>query len=90
MYPELVGDACTESNLKNLAYDNKVLFYILCNSVTPTNRPESIGGIMANALHALSLGIRFDLPGLFISNMAFAAENAQALKPYAPWIMFAI
>jgi hypothetical protein len=90
MDPKLVGDACTESNPKNLAYDNKVVFYILCNSLTPTNQTESIGGIVANALHALFLGIWSDLPILFILNMAFAVENAQALKPYAPWIMYAI
>lgn len=64
MDPELVGDASTEVNPKNLAYENKVMFYILCNSLTPTNRPETIGGIVGNVLHAISVGIRFDLPDL--------------------------
>ena len=90
MNPKLVGDNCTEANPKHLAYANKVLFYILCNSLTPVNRPESIRGIRANALHAIAHGVRFDVPDLFIRNLAFAADSPQALKPYAPWVMFAI
>ena len=56
MDPKLVGDECIEANPKNRAYENKVLFYILCNSLTPTNRPETIQGIMANALLATAQG----------------------------------
>lgn len=88
MGPELVGDACTEVNPKNLAYENKVLFYTLCNSLTPTNQPETIGGIMANAFNATYHGIRYDVPDLFIQNMVYAASGAQAFKPYALWIMY--
>jgi hypothetical protein len=43
-----------------------------------------------NALLAISQGIRFDVPDLLIQNLACAANNPQSLKPYAPWIMFAI
>jgi hypothetical protein len=66
------------------------MFYILCNTLTPTNRPNSINGIVGNALLAISPGIRFDVPDLFIRNLACAADSPQSLKPYAPWIMFAI
>lgn len=45
---------------------------------------------MANALNVVSNGICFDIPDLFIQNLAYTAESAQALKPYAPWIMFVI
>ena len=45
---------------------------------------------MANALHAIAHGVRFDIPDLFIRNLAYAADSPQILKPYAPWIMFAI
>jgi hypothetical protein len=75
MDPKLVGDECTEANPKNLAFGNKVLFYILCNSLTPTNRPETIHGIVANALQATAHGIRFDIPDLFIRNLAYAADS---------------
>lgn len=90
MDPKLVGDEFIEANPKNLAYENKVLFYILCNSPMPTNRPENIQGIVANALLAIIEGIRFDVPYIFIRNLAYVVDNPQALKPYAPWIMFSI
>ena len=63
--PKLVGDGCVEVNPNKLAYENKVLFYIL-NYLTPTNMPESINGIVGNVLLAMSQGIRFDVPDLFI------------------------
>jgi hypothetical protein len=85
-----VGDTCTEPNPKNLSYVNKALFYVLCNTITPTNRPEQLQGIIAIALYILSIGVRFDVPDLFITNLAYAADNPQALKPYAPWIIYAI
>jgi hypothetical protein len=90
MDPTKVGDTCIESNPKNLSYVNKALFYVLCITITPTNRPEQLQGIIAIALYILSIGIRFDVPDLFITNLAYAAETPQALKPYAPWIMYAI
>jgi hypothetical protein len=90
MDPNLVGDECVDVDPKKLAYDNKVMFYILCNTLTPMNRPNSINGIMGNALLAISQGICFDVPDLFIRNLACAADSPQSLKPYAPWIMFAI
>ena len=37
MDPNLVGDECVDVDIKKLAYDNKVMFHILCNSLTPTN-----------------------------------------------------
>jgi hypothetical protein len=90
MDPAKVGDTCIESNPKNLSYINKALFYVLCNTLTPTNRPDHLQGIIAIALYVLFLGIRFDVPDLFITNLAYAADTPQALKPYAPWIMYAI
>src|SRR3989337_903490 len=90
MDPNLVGDECVDVDPKKLAYDNKVMFYILCNTLTPTNRPNSIKGIVGNALLAISQGIRFNVPDLFIRNLACAADSPQSLKPYTPWIMFAI
>jgi hypothetical protein len=90
MDPTIMGDTCTEVNPKNLSYVNKVLFYVLCNTLTPTNRPENLQEIIAIALYILSIRIRFDVPDLFITNLSFAADNPQALKPYAPWIMYAI
>ena len=57
MDPNLVGDECVEIDPKKLAYQNKVIFYVLCNSLTPTNRPDSISGIVGNALMAISQGI---------------------------------
>ena len=53
-------------------------------------QPNSINGIMGNALLAISRGIRFDVPDLFIRNLTCAADSPQPLKPYAPWIMYAI
>ena len=61
MDPKLVGDECIEANPKHLAYANKVLFYILCNSLTPTNRPETINGIVGNCLLSIAQGICFDV-----------------------------
>ena len=90
MDPKLVGDECIKANPKNLAYENKVMFYILCNSLTPTNRPGTNHGIMANALLATTQGIRFDIPDVIIRSLAYAADSPQALKPYAPWVMFSI
>ena len=87
---KLVGDECTEANPKNLAHENKVFFYILYSSLTPKNRPGTIHGIMANALLAIAEGICFDVPDLFIRNLVCAAGSPQALKPYAPWVMFVI
>ena len=87
MVPNLVGDECDDIDPKKLAYENKVMFYVLCNSLTPTNRPNTINGIMVNALLAISQGIRFDVLDLFIRNLAYAADNPQTLKPYAPWII---
>ena len=75
MDPEVVGDTCTEPNPKNLSYVNKALFYVLCNSITPTNWPEQLQGIIAIALYVLSIRVRFDVPGLFITNLAYAADN---------------
>ena len=85
-----MGDECIDVDPKKLANDKKVLFHILCNTITPTNRPNSIKGIVGNALLAISHGIRFNVPDLFIHNLACAADNPQSLKPYAPWIMYAI
>ena len=51
---------------------------------------ETINGIMGNALLATTQGIRFDIPDLFIRNLAYVADSPQVLKPYAPWIMYAI
>ena len=90
MDPTLFGDECVEVNQKKLAYENKVLVYILCNSLTPMNRPETINGIVGNALLAMSQGVRFDIPDLFVRILACAADSPQDLKPYAPWIMYAI
>ena len=90
MDPNLVGDECIDVDPKKLAYDNKVMFHILCNSLTPKNIPSSINGIMGNALLAISQGIQFDVPDLFIQNLACAPESPQSLKPYALWIMYAI
>jgi hypothetical protein len=90
MDPVKVGDTCIDSNPKNLSYINKAMFYVLCNTLTPTNRPDHLQGIIAIALYVLSLEIRFDVPDLFITNLAYAADTPQALKPYAPWIMYAI
>ena len=89
IHSEIVEDACTDANRK-MGYENKVLFYNLFSSATPTSRPETIGGIVENALHAISLGIWFDLSGLFIQNMAYVADSAQVLRPYAPWIMHVV
>ena len=52
--------------------------------------PDTINGIMGNALLATAHGIRLDILDLFIRNLACAADSPQALKPYAPWVMFAI
>src|SRR3989337_3655637 len=90
MDPTMVGDECIDVDLKKLAYDNKVLLHILCNTITPTNRPNSIKGIVGNALVSISQGIKFDIPDLFIRNLAYAVDSPQSLKPYAPWIMYAI
>ena len=86
----MVGDECIDVDSKKLVYDNKVLFHILCNTLTPMKKPNSIKGIVGNALLAMSQGIKFDIPGLFIQNIACVAGNPQSLKPYAPSIMFAI
>ena len=90
MDPTMVGDECIDVDPKKLAYDNKVLFHIPCNTITPTNRPNSIKGIVRNALVAISQGIKFNIPDLFIRNLACAADSPQSVKPYAPWIMLAI
>ena len=90
MDPTMVGDECIDVDPKKLAYDNKVLFHILCNTLTPTNKPNSINGIVGNALLTISQGIRFDVPDLFIRNLACAADSPQALKPYAPWVMSSV
>ena len=90
MDPTMVGDECIDVDPKKLAYDNKVLFHILCNTTTRTNKPISIKGIVGNALVAISQGIKFDIPDLFIRNLACKTDGPQSLKPYAPWIMFAI
>jgi hypothetical protein len=90
MDPTMVGDECIDVDPKKFAYDNKVLFHILCNTLMPTNRPNSIKGIVGNAFLAMSQGIKFGIPDLFIQNLACAADSPQSLKPYAPWIMFAI
>ena len=68
----------------------KYFFTFCANTIMPTNRPNSIKGIMGNALLAMSQEIKFDIPDLFIQNLACAADNPHSLKPYAPWIMFAI
>ena len=81
MDPNLIGDKCIDVDPKKLAYDNKVMFHIMCNTLTPTNRPNSINGILGYALLAISQGIRFDVPDLFIRNLACAAGNPQSLKP---------
>ena len=57
MDPTMVGDECIDVDLKKLAYDNKVIFHILCNTLTPTNRLNSIKSITGNALLAMSQGI---------------------------------
>ena len=75
MDPTMVGDECIELDPKKLAYNNKVLFHILCNTIMPTNRPNSIKGIVGNSLVSISQGIKFDLPDLFIRNLACAADN---------------
>jgi hypothetical protein len=72
--PTKVGDTCTKSNPKNLSYVNKALFYVLCNTITPTNRPENLQGIIAITLYVLSIRIGFDVPDLFITNLAYAAN----------------
>ena len=90
MDPTIVGDECIDVDPKKLAYDNKVLFHILCITITPTNRPKSIKGIVGNDTVLISQGIKFDIPDLFIRNLACAADSPQSLKPYAPWIMYAI
>ena len=90
MDPTMVGDECIDVDPKKLAYDNKVMFHILCNTLMPMNIPNFINGILGNALLAISQGIWFDVPVLFIRNIACAAESPQSLKPYAPWIMYAI
>ena len=66
MDPTMVGDECIYVDPKKLACDNKVLFHIMCNTLTPTNKPNSIKGIVANALLAMSQGIKFDISDLFI------------------------
>ena len=86
----MVGDECIDVHPKKLAYDHKVLFHILCNTLTPTYRLNSIKGIVGNALVAMYQGIKFDIPDLFIQNLACAVHNPRSLKPYAPWIMFAM
>ena len=90
MDPTMVCDECVDVDPKKLAYDNKVLFHILCNTITPSNMPNSVKGNVGNALVAISQGIKFDIPDLFIRNLSCAADSPQSLKPYAPWIMFAI
>ena len=86
-----VGDACpADHSPKNLTYENMVLFHIMCNSLTPVNRPEKIERLVRNTLQALSMGIPFDLEDLFLRNLASAAEYPQVMKPYAPWIQYAI
>ena len=90
MDPTIVGDECIEVGPKKLAYENKLMFHILCNTITPTNRPNSIKRIVGNALVSISQGIKFDIPDLFIQNLAGVADSPQSLKPYAPWIMFTI
>ena len=57
MDPNLVGDECIDVDPNKLAYDNKVMFHILCNTLTPTNRLNSIKSITGNALLAMSQGI---------------------------------
>ena len=74
MVPNLVGDECDDIDPKKLAYENKVMFHILCNSLTQTNIPYCINGIVGNALLAISQGILFDISGLFIRNLACAAD----------------
>ena len=86
----MVGNECIQVDPKKLAYDSKVLFHIMCNTIMPTNWPNSIKGIVGNALVSISHGIKFDIPDLFIRNMACAVDSPQSLKPYAPWIMCAI
>ena len=54
MDPTLVGDECIDVDPKKLANDKKVLFHILCNTITPTNRPNSIKAIVGNALVSVS------------------------------------
>ena len=90
MDPTLVGNECIDVDPKKLAYNIKVLFHILCNTMTPTNMPNSIKGIVQNALVSISQGTKFDIPDLLIRNLACAADNPRSLKPYAPWTMFVI
>lgn len=45
---------------------------------------------LSEIIQAVSIGIRFDLPNLFIQNLAYAAGAPQAIKPYAPWVQYAI
>ena len=66
-----------------------------CSTYCATLSPQlpdrkNIGGIVENRFNATSHGIRFDVPELFIQNMAYAAGGAQASKPYTPWIIYAI
>ena len=75
MDPTIVGDECIYVDPKKLAYDNKLLFHILCNTITPKNRPISIKGIVGNALVAISLGIKFDILDLFIRDLTCAADS---------------
>ena len=75
MDPTLVGDECMDIDPKKLAYNNKVLFHILCNTITPTNMPNSIKGIVGNALGSISQGIKFGIPDLFIWNLAYAPDS---------------
>lgn len=91
MDPLKAGDTCTsDQEPKNLTYENNVMFHILCNSLTPVNRPEKVERIVRNTLHAISLRLHFDLEDLFLWNLASAAEFQKVLKPYAPWIQHVI
>ena len=80
MDPTMVGDECIDVDPKKLAYDNKVVFHILCNTITPMNIPNSIKGIVGNALLAMSQGIKVDIPDLFIRNLACAADSPSVIE----------